>query len=159
MGTSNLRNEIWDRRVVVVDNTMPLLKYEFPNIHFTFGVTHLEKPKVFQTPTCENSEYNNSNYQHELYCVPDGRWNWNGCPKSVSNLESCLSGDFAKYKLTSAVYNGVKFHVPDFRITEFEFTWDLNGRLLHVVRDSAGAFVTYNWNAFWLVRVETSIDN
>ena len=89
--------------------------------------------------------------------MPDGRWNWNGCPKSVSNIESCLSGDFAKYKLTSAVWQNTRFQVPDFRITEFEFIWDLNGRFLHVVRDSAGAFVTYNWNAFWLVRVETSI--
>ena len=41
-----------------------------------------------------------------------------------------------------------------FEVKEYEMTWDAVARFLHVVRDSTGNLVTYNWDASWLIMVQ-----
>ena len=64
-----------------------------------------------------------------------------------------MKGDFLKYKIDTAVWANKKFTFQ-FRETDYAMVPEMNVLFLHVVRDSGGNFVTYNWNTRWLTRIK-----
>ena len=89
--------------------------------------------------------------------MPNGRWHWAGCPQSISAFETCVKGAFSQFKINDAVFANKQFTFQ-YRQTSLDFVFDMNVLFLHVVRDSGGNFVTYNWNTRWLMRILSCTD-
>lgn len=101
------------------------------------------------------TDYDSGGYTHEVFVVPDGSWHWAGCAGSISAFENCMdsNGAFYKYKIDNAVWEQ-NSHRFDFRVTDHDLYYEFNMRILHVIRDAAGSFVSYNWDQRWLFRVK-----
>ena len=72
-----------------------------------------------ETPALETTDYDTGDYYHELYGVPNGRWHWAGCIQSISAFETCVKGEFLKYKIDTAVWADKRFVFQLLSILEY----------------------------------------